>query len=222
MNEWKSAELLFSELNNRFTYLVLRNHENFFDSILLDNHSDVDLLCYKHEKNKIVKLINAIPRLSKNDGIHYKVLINGKYISFDIRCTGDGYYDASWEKNMLASRFMNSIGFYQLNNNNYYWSLLYHSLYHKGAISDEYLERLSKLSNKRLTNNKEILAEELHQYMINNNYYYTYSRDRYLGYYFTERCRKRLKGKAYFDIQQTNLVIKELITNCARKMVGKE
>ena len=59
MKNWACAEEMFSELNHQFVYLVLRNYEKFYASILLDRHADIDVLCKKSDKKKIVCFLEA-------------------------------------------------------------------------------------------------------------------------------------------------------------------
>ena len=101
MKKWLNAQAVFQTLNENFTYLVLRNFELFYNSILMDSHADIDLLCYKKDKKAIVKLLDAQPRLNRDDGIHYQITIAQEVIPIDLRWVGDGYYDATWEQNML-------------------------------------------------------------------------------------------------------------------------
>lgn len=198
MNKWKSAEEVFLALNTNYRYIVIRNYEGFYKSIILDNHADIDLLCQKGDKKAIVEFLGAKPRLNKEDGIHYCFKIGKELIPLDLRCTGDGYYDKNWENHMLSFRILDSRGFYCMNTEDYFWSLLYHALYHKGEISEEYKQRLKELKPEVKGN----LEEALSIYMRKNNYHYTISRDRYLQYHFTKLCDGRIRAYPFYYVKQ--------------------
>lgn len=213
MKRWNSAEEVFAVLNNNYEYLIFRNFEGFFGSILLDNHADVDILLWKKDKRSVIHELCAIPRLEKNDGIHYKVLVADSEIPIDIRTVGDGYYDKRWETKMLSSRQYCTIGFYRMNDENYFWSLLYHSLYHKGTISEEYCNRLKKLSQGIINCEGANLEELLAEYMLKNGYFYTIAKDKYLWYHFSEFCDGRIRSYPLYPIYMFGVKCKEFVIN---------
>lgn len=202
MKEWFNAHDIFSELNKKYSYLVIRNHEEFYDSILMGNHADIDILCSRYDRKAIVHFLDAKPRLIRNDGIHYQIKICSELIPLDIRCVGDGYYDSNWENDMLNSRILDPRGFYCMDKDNYFWSLLYHAIYHKGKISDEYLLRLKVMKPDLFPSTSEQLCEKLHDYMLNHNYFYTIAHDRYLWYYFSEYCDGRIRAYPFYNTKQ--------------------
>lgn len=192
MKKWDNVESVFAALNACVSYLVIRNYEGFFESVLSDEHADIDILCYKKDRTAIVKLLDAVPRLKEKDSIHYKIIVSDECIPIDIRVVGDGYYDSKWEEEMLRNRKYEPRGFFCMNDNDYFWSLLYHSLYHKGRVSAEYRDRLKELKPGLFPITDKDLECRLAQYMIENNYYYTVANDKYIWYSFTEVCRKRI------------------------------
>lgn len=198
----KSLDSIFSVLNQKTTYLVLRNYEGFYDSVLLDNHADIDILCDIKDKKKLIDLLVAEPRFDKNDGIHYRFQVSSGWIPIDIRSVGDGYYDLNWEKNMLKNRELDSRGFYHMSSEDYFWSLLYHALYHKGNISDEYYDRLAQLKPHLFPASKEQLMEQLDVYMRTNEYYYTIAKDKYLWYHFSDLCNGRIKAYPFYKAKK--------------------
>ena len=213
MKDWNNAEEVFGVLNNTLDYLVLRNHEEFYGSILSDSHADIDVLCRKSDKKTLINLLDAKPRLKRDDGIHYQFKIEGEYIPLDIRYIGDGYYDGKWESDMMGNRCLDSRGFYRMSTDDYFWSLLYHSIYHKGKISDEYYGRLSKFKPDMFPASQKELEEKLYSYMLEKGYFYTIARDKYLWYYFTELCEGRIKAYPFYKVRIFFLKCKEYVLN---------
>lgn len=199
MRNWESARSVFEELNGKFTYLVIRNHEGFYDSILLDSHADIDILCEKKDRKGIIKLLDASPRLQRKDSIHYKIRVSSEYVPIDIRVVGDGYYDKKWESQMLRNREYDSRGFYHMNTDDYFWSLLYHALYHKGKLSAEYRSRLESFKSELFPVNDKMLELKLGDFMKKHDYYYTIAKDRYLWYHFTNICEGRIRAYPLYN-----------------------
>lgn len=199
MKDWESAKSVFEKLNEKFTYLVIRNHEGFYNSILLDNHADIDILCEKKDRKEIIKILDALPRLKRKDSIHYKILVSSEYIPIDIRVVGDGYYDKNWESQMLRSREYDSRGFYHMNSDDYFWSLLYHALYHKGKLSSEYRNRLESFKPELFPATDNELEIKLLDFMKTHDYYYSIAKDRYLWHHFTDICEGRICGYPLYN-----------------------
>lgn len=210
MSGFESVSLVFEKLNESVPYLVLRNFEGFYDSVLSDEHADIDLLCYKKDRKRIVKLLNARPRFDKDDGIHYYFVAENFKIPLDIRFTGDGYYDKNWENAMLGERIKDSKGFYRMDTENYFWSLLYHALYHKGDLSKEYEERLKSMDPTLFPCTKDDLDEALNGYLRSHKYRCTISKDKYLWYHFSDRCKGNIHAYPMYRI-------KRAFINCGKK-----
>lgn len=181
MKNWTCMEDAFQQLNSVCKYLVLRNFEGFFDDILVEGHNDIDVLCAsKADRKKMVHILNAIPRINVDNGIHYKFLYKNKEIALDIRTLGDGYYDRTWQKQMLKKRIYNIKGFYTMDDEDYFYSLIYHAIYQKEIFSNDYLERLRKM-NPAMEEAIQIDFENaLLQYMLDNHYSYTITYDKYV------------------------------------------
>ena len=152
---------LWEKLKNE-QYIVLRNYEN----ILVDINSgnDIDLLCFS--KEKIAKIIQAVPLTERKDSYSYYSNLLGEKILLDIREIGDMYYASKWEQDMIAQRMLYS-GFFVADIENYHYSLLYHALVHKKGISEKYLEKFDAIFK---TINKNELMDKLVVYMRKNNY----------------------------------------------------
>lgn len=178
MNEikhWDSIQSLFSWLNQREKYLVLRNYEELFDMEVPDAHSDIDVLC--EDADSFISSAGAVPRTkNKKDKVHQKVLIGDKFISLDVRFIGDGYYDKNWETEMLNRRILIDNFCYAMDKENYFYSLIYHAIIQKPSIAPDYIVRLKQLSidlGISADNESDYLAV-LQEYMRRKNYFFTY------------------------------------------------
>lgn len=169
--EWESIVTMLQALNRNCNYLVMRNFENFEECRLFNKHEDIDILC--DDVNLLVNTLYAEPR-AINDKVHYKIWIRSEKINLDVRCIGDTYYDANWERDMLKRRIMYKNLFYIPAWEDYYYSLIYHGIVHKGSIKEEYMVRLKRIAQfleKQFIRNN--IKNDLEKYMRQNNYIYT-------------------------------------------------
>lgn len=181
MKNWINIEDAFSQLNEKCKYLILRNFEEFFSDILVEGHNDIDVLCASKRDRKIMlSILGAVPRIGIDNGIHYKFMFKGKEIALDIRTVGDGYYDERWQKEMIENRKYNKIGFYTMNSEDYFYSLVYHAIYQKHSFSEEYHTRLQKMNPEMCTFTQQQFEKVLFEFMCRNNYYYTKTYDHYV------------------------------------------
>ena len=175
----------FSILNsNGIPYLILRNYENLLSpDLYVNGHGDIDMLCYNSQE--IVKLIGAKTNRKDinrfiGDGTHYYFYLNGEKVSLDLRYVGDDYYCEEWQKNMLSNRLMENC-YYIMNQEDYFYSLVYHAVLQKRYLSEDYKQRLSKMAkslNISLQSNSENeFVELLNSFMEKNGYQYVYSKD---------------------------------------------
>ena len=174
----KDLRAVFLKINTTTAdYLVMRNWEGFFDDILLEGHNDIDLLCRDRDsRDIIVRLLDARPLTA--DGFHYCFLYQGRKITLDTRILGDGYYDRRWQREMLARKRQHPLGFYIMDPENYYYSLIYHAIYQKkGGLSEEYEQRLSRMSPLEETHTQDGYAERLDAYMRKKHFAYTRTAD---------------------------------------------
>lgn len=135
--QFQSLEEFFSAID-KTGFLVLRNFDDITED-RLDTPEDIDVLC--ESRDEFIRLSGA--RLCRNDENcnNYYVLIRGKKLRVDIRDIGDGYYDAAWEKDMLAKRVKKG-SFYIMEEQDYLHALLYHAVIQKPAFSDKYFSIL--------------------------------------------------------------------------------
>lgn len=168
-------------------YAILRNYENLLEeSLYVDGHGDIDLIC--SNSKQLAQYLNARPHEGHiqngvHDEVHYYIHINHDYVSLDLRFVGDGYYCEKWQKEMLERRTMQN-GFYVLDDIDYFYSLIYHAIFQKKNLTDEYKNRLKKMAE-----NVGILVREpstqffvglLEDFMVKNDYQYVYPLDKHV------------------------------------------
>ncbi len=158
-------------------YLIMRNWEGFYDDILMEGHNDIDLLCRDRDsRDIIVRLLDAKPLT--HDGFHYCFLYKGKEVTLDTRILGDGYYDRRWQRNMLRHKRLHPLGFYVMDSENYYYSLIYHAIYQKKTgLSDEYARRLRRMKSAKEVFTQNDFANQLSAFMKQHRYSYTETAD---------------------------------------------
>lgn len=174
MKVWESLEDVFKELNKKnINYVVLRNYEMLNKGKLLKYHEDIDFLC--NNPKILINTLGAMPRAT----INYYIKVKEKNIPIDIRWIGDGYYDKIWQIHMLKNRKLYKNMVYVMNNNDYFYSLLYHALIQKRKIPIDYNKRLINMG-KHLNiefNDIEDYRKSLNLFMKERNYYYTNTKD---------------------------------------------
>jgi hypothetical protein len=136
---------VFDELNRHEEWVILRNWEGLPESMTLDGHDDVDILVRDHYRT--MTLLNAKPFFKEAYRVHSVVEIGENVVPFDVRFLGDDYYDEKWEEVFLKFREKEK-NFYRLDDENYFWSLLYHAIFHKKKLSNDYRDRLIKMGKE--------------------------------------------------------------------------
>lgn len=166
-------------------YLVMRNWEGFYDDILLEGHNDIDILCRDRDsRDIIVRLLDARPLTP--DGFHYSFQYQGRAVTLDTRILGDGYYDRRWQRDMLKTKKLHPQGFYIMNPENYFYSLIYHAIYQKkNGLSDEYAQRLNQMSDADIELTQNEFASRLDEFMRAKHYVYTQTEDQSVTLNFT-------------------------------------
>ncbi|MCQ2517656.1 MAG: hypothetical protein MJ119_02745 [Lachnospiraceae bacterium] len=153
-------------------YVVLRNYEEFDDLNFLTSHPDIDFLCAN--RKELVECLGLKPRVKKDDGIHYYTKVNDTKIAIDLRQTGDGYLDDSWQRNILKNRIKKQ-NFYVMDGKNYFYSLLYHVVIQKHKIGEDYAIRLKNMADALGTEwDSDKPAAVLNRFMREEGYRYVY------------------------------------------------
>jgi hypothetical protein len=178
INGFADIDEVFLLLNCCTDYLVLRNYEEI---LKLKNslYSDIDLLV--SDVFQVQLILNAVPAFPENFRVHYKNMVNGREIFWDLRSPADGYMDFNWAIELRNSRTQIPIdklnaNVYGLVNLDYYYSLAYHVLIHKQEVSKCYFSKLSNLIGRYRSfnlNSTEVLINDVAQYMADRNFYVT-------------------------------------------------
>lgn len=142
----KKIDDIFQLLNESMRYVVQRNfHE--IDDRSLANHGDIDLLL--EDAQAAAFLLNAVPATEDSTRRLYEVKTADGMYRFDFRDCSDGYYDHAWAEKILAERKRSECGrFYIPSDQDLFYMLAYHAIFHKHDLNPEYLEFLKEFSQK--------------------------------------------------------------------------
>lgn len=138
---WQDMKQLLYVLNGTTNYVILRNFEGMpyeFD------YRDIDLLA---EDEKLAYIINKDFSPFSNSR-SFETKVGDKMVMFNPNYLGDHYYDIKWEKDILKRRIFHPNGFYVPNKDDYFYTLLYHVIFHKRVISDKYKKMLSNFAKE--------------------------------------------------------------------------
>lgn len=185
--EYKDISLFINALNScNIPYLVLRNYENMHaPEIFMDGHEDLDLL--STDSRRLADAVGAVAYTDKvkevcNDGTHYYVIIGGKQVSLDIRHVGDGYYCTEWERDMLERRIVKN-GIYVMDERDYLYSYIHHTILQKRTFSAEAQGRLRDMCIRlgmEPVHTPAAYIGMLEHYMRLHNYVYVYPSDTFV------------------------------------------
>ena len=194
---WKDIKELLYVLNSTTNYVVLRNFENYPDSIQYGAHSDIDLLCENYKTTQL--LLNGEPTSTNRNRVQNKIMVGDSYINVDIRYIGDNYLDSKWETDILMRRVLRQNGFYTPCDIDYLYSMTYHALIQKSKISEDYIVRTKELSKKLGIESLDLLNPSkclscLEDYMRKYNYEYVEPKDATVAYNF-----QKVHAKAGFS-----------------------
>lgn len=220
-NGWDSLDHIFKAFNELTNYVVLRNFVNI-DQELSNLHPDIDLLT--DNQRLLIDVSNGEPTYKDKKRVQYLVNINNQKIFFDFRFVGDGYYDTVWEQEILRTKTK----YENLNvpdQNNHFYSLMYHAFIHKEKVGKDYILRLIDLSKDLGLNydKKSFLdfkiLDDLNAFMNRNNYNYTEPTD--LTVFYNSKMIERFGSKTLSSERQSHENIrafKGLIKKAIRKV----
>lgn len=191
---WRDLEQLLYVMNATLDYVILRNYEHLPQEYTSELHGDLDFLVSSFEE--AMYITNASRVFKSNKRAQTNIKVNELTLQCDFRFIGDGYYDTTWEKNILEQREFDPRGFYKCDAENYYYSLLYHALIHKPKLSKDYLETFRLLKPKIEVNNIKYLLDELTKYMNKMGYCYIEPTD-FSVFYNSNYTHKSMSKKKF-------------------------
>lgn len=196
-DEWKDLREFFDVLNNTCNYVVLRNFQKLPNQVI---HHDIDILT--DDVKNLSNILNE-KKLSPGKSL---VKIGNEKILLDFRFQEGHHYDEKWAKDILSRRELNSNGIYVPNNEDYFYSLLYHSTKPK-QFRDEYRDELIKISKDVIL--KDNFEEILTNFEQSKKFVSTYMKDK--GYHkmtLERRMLYKLKHSECFRLIKTAIFLK--------------
>lgn len=175
---WDSLDGVLDAIDACGPYLILRNFEELSDqSYYMDGHDDIDFLC--EDVKKVKSVLDVRKDVCWKSQHHFFIKLGDKDVKIGLRYVGDNYYDVNWEKEMLRTRIKGNGNFYRMDQENYFFSLLYHAVLQKKRLSDDYRIRLNKMGEELSLDLKgeEDFYSTLFAYMKRKNYKVVYPTD---------------------------------------------
>lgn len=201
-NGWKDFSELFEVLNASSKYIVLRNFE-FLPDDFFENDKDVDILC----ENVIDFISSSNARVLEitEGGAKLIITIDNKDVPFDIRFVGDNYYCDQWSRDMLLQRVRTKHDIFRPRVDDYFFSLLYHSVLQKSEVKPSYINHFEALSKSmdfdffdmKKINEKKYIASIIEGFFVYKRYKYTKPKDSgvYVNYSVLKHISKEYGGK---------------------------
>lgn len=186
-----SMEEIFYLLNATCEYAVLRNYEILPEQLRTEEHGDIDIIT--NNPQNIALLLNASKVYPKSYRIHYKTTTSQQEVYFDFRYLADHYYCKNWEYDLLKTRKLNEKNIYVLDDEQYFYSLIYHAIIHKHIVAKDYYKKIENLFYTLKLNEKysldnydnefDLYFELLLKFMNKKGYYFTKPDDISVAYY---------------------------------------
>lgn len=173
---WNNLEEVFNTLNETIEYVVMRNYTPLPEEYYSATHGDIDFLVRDYQNAQFI--LRAQPVFSEPYRVHNKIVVDRKEVLLDLRYIGDNYYDTSWQENILKTKLLYN-NLYVMDEENHFYSLLYHALVHKPSVGDDYVSTLRSLNKNLAVTHKEINKQwftngsattELGVYLANKQY----------------------------------------------------
>lgn len=183
----QDLKLFFNKIDS-VRYLVMRNYTCLLEEI--NTGGDIDLLIDSVEN--FIECANAIPLNDGDKCYNYRVEIGETWVPVDIRVVGDNYYDGLWEYDMLSRRVLYQERFYVMDKDDFFYSIVYHSMLHKLEIPKKYIHMFAE----RNMTTKEELSKSLNEFMKSKGYRYVTPDDK--GVQFNSKNFRKLKMANFF------------------------
>lgn len=227
---WNNVNEMFYALNNCLNYAILRNYESLPDEIYVNGHNDIDIICDSYEN--AAHILNAEKVFPEEYRIHYRTKVGDKYANFDLRHIGDNYYVKELEERILKNRIFNAKGFYTLNSDDYFYTLLYHALIHKNIFKDDYKKKLNLMKPELIKDKttEEDMIKILKEWLKMNDYitvkpidqsvYFNLENLRKLGPCVFNEYNYKLEEKIQ-NLQNENTILKNELNEMANSKSWK-
>jgi len=173
VNGWKNLKDFFYVLNECCNYCVLRTFESLPDTHTYEKNGDIDLLI-----DDMQAFLSILRPASGVDVNAFKFFnwenmgVDNPSLLFHPKFVGDNYYPIGMQKAILETRVLNDKGIYVPSDELYFWSLLYHGLFHKENFIkySKIFHKLAKKLNIDYQDNKEYLTPLLCKYLKSNGF----------------------------------------------------
>ena len=197
---WNSVEEMFYVLNNCVNYAILRNYEGLPEEIYVNDHNDIDVIC--ESMIETAYILNARSMHKEPYRVQHEVSVGDKKAFFDLRNVGDNYYCKALEERILKNRVFNEKGFYTLNKEDYFYTLLYHAYIQKPEFKDDYKEKLSQMNVVSVdkTTSLDEYGKILKNWLKKNDYFVIEPIDR--SVYFNRENVQIFKPSIYHENEE--------------------
>ena len=192
---WNSLSEVLEAVEHTCPYVIMRNYEELSgENYYMSGHDEIDILCT--DKRQVRRVLDVEKDVIWRSPDHGFIRIKDHRVKIGIRYVGDGYYDKHWEEHMLDTRILHEDGFYVMDEENYFYSLLYHALLQKKRLSEDYRNRLKVMAEKLGI----ILKEDadymncLIGYLRDRQYFVEYPRDLNVPIHYAGVPKDLLKG----------------------------
>lgn len=132
---WDSLQQFFYVLNNTINYVILRGEEEFDAPNANVEHGDIDFLVDGYQN--FIYLSNSNQTWDFPMRPRSEIVINGNKYILDLWESSLPYHSISWHETMLRNRIKDG-DYYKLDSDNKFYSTIYHCLYNKCKIANDY------------------------------------------------------------------------------------
>ena len=215
---WKDAKEMFYVLNNCVNYAILRNYEGLPEEIYVNEHNDIDLICESMVETAYI--LNARSMHKEIFRVQHEANVGDRIAYFDLRNIGDNYYYKPLEERILKNREYNEKGFYVLNKEDYFYTLLYHAYVQKPEFKQDYKEKLMNMGVEKVTLNTSLeeYGEILQKWLLKNEYVVIEPVDR--SVYFNKENLKDFKSSVYYENEAKERELSDL-RECKDRLISE-
>ena len=146
---WSSLDEIRNALSTNKEHVILRGN---FDDDFISGKDDIDILT--SSPLSLIYLLNLNKGSKLFSRSRYYTYVSNNKVYFDISDLGDGSFDVEWQKNMLLTK-ENVNNEFRLDNEQKYYSEIYHRVLHKNLSDENYKLKLLRFLQ---TNNYEVVV----------------------------------------------------------------